>query len=340
MTKNKLKQIGFDSILFCYLCIAFASLFVSPNATDSQKVYFYTFFFLYIFPCTGILSFVLNHLLKIPTLGQILFSKAPPSNIKWWKSLWGWQLILTLITTLVFGFIQIQFSLYDLTDSDGFQGAIRLMNHILQPNFSILPTAILKIVETIFIAFMATAFAVPIAFFICFLCAKNIMSSHPFLFTIYFTLRLIINVIRSVESLIWAIIFSVWIGIGPFAGMLALMLHSIASLIKQYSEIVETAQQEPIDGIRSTGANSIQTIWFAIVPQVFLPFIAFTIYRWDINVRMATIIGLVGGGGIGKILMLYQGQALWHEVGCIIFVIAIAVWMMDTASAYIREALK
>jgi phosphonate transport system permease protein len=81
-------------------------------------------------------------------------------------------------------------------------------------------------------------------------------------------------------------------------------------------------------------------VWFAIVPQVVLPYISFTVYRWDINVRMATIIGLVGGGGIGTMLVQYQGQAMWPEVGTIIVVIAVVVWIMDQASAYIREALK
>ena len=71
-----------------------------------------------------------------------------------------------------------------------------------------------------------------------------------------------------------------------------------------------------------------------------LQFIAYTIYRWDTNVRMATVIGLVGGGGIGTMLIRYQGQAMWPEVGCIIIVIAAVVWLMDTASAYLREALK
>jgi len=139
---------------------------------------------------------------------------------------------------------------------------------------------------------------------------------------------------------VWAIIFSVWVGIGPFAGMLALMIHSISSLTKQYSEMVETVSEGPIEGVMSCRASKLQTIWFAIVPQVVLPYISFTVYRWDINVRMATIIGLVGGGGIGTMLIKYQGQAMWPEVGTIIVVIAAVVWMMDQASAYIREALK
>jgi phosphonate transport system permease protein len=157
---------------------------------------------------------------------------------------------------------------------------------------------------------------------------------------IYTTLRVVMNIARSIEPLIWAIIFSVWVGIGPFAGMLALMIHTIASLTKQYSEQIECVEEGPIEGVQSTGANGLQVIWFAIVPQIVLPFISFTIFRWDINVRMATIIGLVGGGGIGTMLMNYQGQALWHEVGTLAILIIIVVWAMDAASAYLREALK
>lgn len=288
------------------------------------------------------LSYFLNRI-TCYTLGESLFA---PAHLKveitargFWRSLWGWQLFISFMVILVTGLEKTGFSFSELTDPDGFEGAIRLFGGLLSPNFDILPQAILKIIETIYIAFIATVFAIPLAFVLSFLCAKNIMS-HPVAFAIYGTLRTLLNIMRSVEPLIWAIIFSVWVGIGPFAGMLALMIHSVASLAKQYSEIVESAHEGPIEGIESTGAHFLQVIWFAIVPQVLLPYIAFTIYRWDINVRMATIIGLVGGGGIGTMLIKYQGQALWQEVGCIIFVIAVVVWLMDTASAYIREAIK
>lgn len=156
---------------------------------------------------------------------------------------------------------------------------------------------------------------------------------------VYTIVRFILNFTRSVEPMIWAIIFSVWVGIGPYAGMLALMLHSIASLAKNYSEQVECIEQGPVEAIEATGANRLQVIWFAVVPQIVLPFLAFTIYRWDINVRMATIIGLVGGGGIGTLLMQYQGLARWNEVGTIIITIAAVVWIMDYLSAKIREAI-
>ena len=95
-----------------------------------------------------------------------------------------------------------------------------------------------------------------------------------------------------------------------------------------------------MEAIKVTGAHPIQVIFHGVVPQVFLSFLSFTIYRWDINVRMATVIGLVGGGGIGTMLMQYQGSARWNEVGLLIMIITLIVWLMDTLSAKIRESIK
>ncbi len=277
------------------------------------------------------------------TLGDFLFAsparKQVIADIPFFRSFWGLHLFTTLILTFIVSFEVTEVSFMELLDPDGLAGAGRLFANLAHPNFELLPTAIAEVIETIFIAFLGTILAIPIAFLVAFAAAKNIMT-HPAAFGVYVVLRTALNLARSVEPLIWAIIFTVWVGVGPFAGMLALLIHSIASLTKQYSEIIEGVSEGPIEGIRSTGANTTQVLWYAVVPQVILPYIAFTIYRWDINVRMATVIGLVGGGGIGTMLIKYQGQAMWREVGCIILVIAAVVWLMDTASAYIREALK
>ncbi|MCS6966581.1 MAG: phosphonate ABC transporter, permease protein PhnE, partial [Candidatus Kapabacteria bacterium] len=194
-------------------------------------------------------------------------------------------------------------------------------------------------VQTIYIALMATLFGLPLALVLGFLAARNVMRRHPLSLALYALLRVVINFTRSVEPLIWAVIFSVWVGIGPFAGMLAMTVHTVAALAKLYSEQVESVDSGLIEAVESTGAHPVQVVWFGIVPQVVLPFLAFTIYRWDTNVRMATVIGLVGGGGIGTLLMQYQGLARWHEVGLIVMVIAAVVWLMDYVSARVREML-
>jgi phosphonate transport system permease protein len=289
-----------------------------------------------------VLSVILNSM-GIKTFGESVFD---PPHLKakqttaWYKTFAGIQLIVSFIAAFIAGIKVTEFSLFELLSEDGFHGAKRIFSSLLSPNFEILPQAVLAIVQTIFMAFTATTLAIPIAFILSFMSAKNIMGHTKLGFAIYTVLRTTMNVTRSIEPLIWAIIFSVWVGIGPFSGMLALMIHSIASLTKQYSEMVESVERGPIEGIQSTGASFLQVIWFAVVPQIILPYVSFTIYRWDINVRMATVIGLVGGGGIGTMLIQYQGQALWNEVGCLVMLIAIVVWVMDTSSAYLREAIK
>ncbi len=281
--------------------------------------------------------------LRIETVGTLLFKKQAvqkKATRSWVMTYWGLQLSITFLLSCYVGGILTTFSFYDLLDAEGLEGAGRIFKGLVTPEFSILPRAVVAIIETIFIAFMATVIALPVAFVMSFVCAKNIMGRTFFGYGVYLVLRTFFNIIRSIEPLVWAVIFGVWVGIGPFAGMLALMLHSVASLVKQYSEIIEGVEDGPIEAIVATGAKPLQVVWFGVVPQIVLPFVSFTIYRWDINVRMATVIGLVGGGGIGDMLIQYQGQALWREVGCLVMVIALVVWAMDTASVSIREAIK
>ncbi len=247
--------------------------------------------------------------------------------------------LVLLILTFILGVQLTESSFTALFSSEGIQGAKNIFLSLMNPNWKIIGMVSVAMVQTIFIAFMATALAVPIAFIFSFFSARNLVKGSVVGGSIYSVLRIISNFTRSVEPIIWAIIFSVWVGIGPFAGMLALMLHSVASLIKQYSEQIECIEKGPVEAIEATGANKIQVVWFAVVPQVILPFLSFTIFRWDINIRMATIIGLVGGGGVGTLLMQYQGLAKWNEVGTIVIVIALVVWVMDYLSARIREAI-
>ena len=154
---------------------------------------------------------------------------------------------------------------------------------------------------------------------------------------IYITMRTILNATRSIEPLIYVIIFVVWVGIGPFAGALALALHTIAALAKLYSEQVESISQGPLEAVTATGATRLQTIIYAVVPQIVPPYISFTMYRWDINVRMSTIIGFAGGGGIGFLLQQNIRLLDYRAAAVQMLAIAIVVATMDYTSALIRE---
>jgi phosphonate transport system permease protein len=155
--------------------------------------------------------------------------------------------------------------------------------------------------------------------------------------TVYFLTRTLLNVLRSIEVLILAIIFAATVGLGPFAGVLALTVHSVASLGKLYSEAIESIYPRPLEAITATGANRLQVIMYAVVPQFIPQFISFTLYRWDINVRMSTVIGFVGGGGIGFILQQFINLGDFYSAATAIWAIAIVVMVMDWASAKIRE---
>ena len=139
----------------------------------------------------------------------------------------------------------------------------------------------------------------------------------------YYLIRTVFNLLRSIEPLILAILFAVWVGIGPFAGVLALGLHSVAALGKLYSEQIESIDSGPIEAITSTGGTRLQVILYAVVPQVVPQFLAFTFYRWDINIRMSTIIGFVGGGGIGFLLQQWINLLKYHEAGTALLVICL-----------------
>jgi phosphonate ABC transporter permease subunit PhnE len=159
----------------------------------------------------------------------------------------------------------------------------------------------------------------------------------PMGITLYFIMRTILNATRSVEPLVMVIVFVAWVGIGPFAGALALSLHTIAALAKLYSEQVESILPGPLEAITATGANRLQTIIFAVVPQIIPPYISFTMYRWDINVRMSTIIGFAGGGGIGFLLQQNINLLDYRSASAQMLAIAIVVASMDYVSSTLRE---
>ena len=256
---------------------------------------------------------------------------------KFLKTLSGWIIILILILTLIVGWIIVEINIPDFLI--GMQNTSGILQGLFSPNFTKLLPMLSALAETIYLALLATVFAIPFAFIFSFLAARNLMPNSFVGNCIYITVRTLATFFRSVEAVVWAIIFCVWVGIGPFAGMLALMIHSIAALTKLYSEQIENINPGPVEAIKSTGATTLQIWIYAVIPQILSPYLAFTIYRWDINVRMATIVGFVGGGGIGLALQQEQQLLRWHNVGLIIWLIAVVIWIMDIISGKIRAKL-
>jgi phosphonate transport system permease protein len=203
----------------------------------------------------------------------------------------------------------------------------------------VLQVVIQQMLVTIFQAMLATTLGALIAIPFSFLAAKNLTGRSRLSVWLYYLTRGILNILRSIEALLYVVIFVFWVGIGPFAGMLALAVTSFALIGKLFSEAIENIDPGPIEAVTATGANRIQMIVYAILPQIVPPFISYLIYQWDINVRMATIIGFAGGGGIGLTLTTFFGSLQYHKAGTVVAVIVIVVALMDFASAKLRQAL-
>jgi phosphonate transport system permease protein len=193
--------------------------------------------------------------------------------------------------------------------------------------------------ETIALAFIATALAIPIAIPCGLLASRNLMWSSPISRIVYYVVRMLLNITRSIETLIWAIIFAVWVGVGPFGGTLALFLHSVAALGKLYSEAIEGIDPGPIEAVRATGANWLQVVVYAVLPQFMPSFMSFTLYRWDINVRMSTVIGLVSDAGLGFLVIQWIRLGKYNAMATSIIAIVLIVAILDFASAALRKRI-
>ncbi len=323
--KKRTQAMGLDILLWIYLggCITYL---VQKWFQPSGDIWYYALF-------GWIPAVVFNAIGDSPGTRTIMGRK----ELSWFRSIGSWTIILSVVLTFVVGWVLVEIDPYKFFTRAG--NAQHIVSGIFQPNLSLLMPLLKALAETIYLAFLATVFAIPFAFGFSFLASRNLMPRTWLGNSVYLLVRTIATVFRSVEAIVWAIIFSVWVGIGPFAGMLALMIHSVAALTKLYSEQIENIDPGPVEAIKATGSGGFWVWWYAVIPQILSPFLAFTIYRWDINVRMATIVGFVGGGGIGLALQQQQQMLAWRNVGVIIWLIALTVWLMDLVSGKVRAKL-
>lgn len=256
----------------------------------------------------------------------------------WYKTSWLIALIALAGAMYLASALFTQVDLVKLFTNAG--ATTEIWDRIFHPDWSILGLGVRLLIVTLFMAFMATLFGVLMAVPLSFFAARNL--AHGLVTRIVYTfLRVVMSIIRSIEPIVWAIIFVVWVrtGSAAFAGSLALFVHSVADLTKLYSERLESIDTGPVEAIRATGATGLQVILYGVVPQIINPYLSFTIYRWDINVRMATIIGLVGGGGIGQRLIQLTRNWVWDQAIVLMLLIMLAVWAMDYSSSKLRERL-
>jgi phosphonate transport system permease protein len=189
--------------------------------------------------------------------------------------------------------------------------------------------------ETILISYVGTLAGAVLAFALNFLAAEN-TSPAPWL---QFTVRRLMEFCRTVPDIVFALIFVIAFGLGPMAGVLAIMIHSVGALGKLYSEIVENIDMKPVEGVRSTGASWVACMRFAVLPQVAAGFASYTLLRFEINVRGASVMGFVGAGGIGQELVVAVRKFYYSDVSAILLMIIVTVFVIDIGTGWARGRL-
>jgi len=209
------------------------------------------------------------------------------------------------------------------------------LGRMIPPNLSYLQLLIAPTIETVQIAAWGTVIAVILSLPLALLAARN-TSPHP---TVYFATRVLLNLLRSINELIYALLLVSAVGLGPFPGVLAIALHATGMLAKFVAEEIEHVNRGPIEALQAAGAGRMQTIWYAIAPQVLPAVVGYILYRFDVSIRSATVLGLVGAGGLGFSLITTMKMFNYHETAACILVIILLISAADWISGRLQKMI-
>ena len=257
------------------------------------------------------------------------FSPPPGERLRFWL-LWGSGAALTVYCLYHFGFLSMDF-LHGVAKF----GAVVVAQLFPPSGFDDLPMFIKVMGETIAMAFLGTLLGAAFAFPLSFLASTNMTRSRP----LQFGTRRFADLLRSFDYLIWALIFVRAIGLGPLAGIMAIAIVETGTFVKLYSEAIENLDRKQIDGVTAAGGNGLQRIRFGVLPQVLPMMLSNTLYMFEHNVRSASILGIVGAGGIGFLLADRLRAYELQEACLIIILVVIAVYAIDYLSKALRERL-
>jgi phosphonate transport system permease protein len=202
------------------------------------------------------------------------------------------------------------------------------------PKFGQWPLYLAEMVVTLQIALWGTVLAVIFAVPLGLLSSANITPRW-----VHQPIRRLMDAARAINEMVFAMLFIVAVGLGPFAGVLALFVHTTGVLAKLFSEAVESIDAQPVEGIRATGANALEEIIYGVIPQVLPLWISYSLYRFESNVRSASVVGMVGAGGIGVILWEIIRGFQYAETCAVMIIIIVTVSFIDLVSARIRRSL-
>lgn len=215
----------------------------------------------------------------------------------------------------------------------------RVISAFAHPNTADLRDILPLTLETIYIAVLGTVIGTFLAIPLSFLAARNLMRRNRIGTVVYFAVRLLMSVIRSTPTLFWGIFWVIVVGIGPFPGVLAVSTFTVGLISKLFSEAIETVDWGQVDALTATGANPIQVVIHAVVPQVMPYMIANVLYSFEVNVHSSTVLGIVGAGGIGLLLNQYIGLLLYPDLAMLLIVVILMTTAIDYSSAAIRRRI-
>lgn len=210
------------------------------------------------------------------------------------------------------------------------------LSRLFPPDFSELPSFLAAIWETLAIALIGTGCAIVAAGPLALLVARNI-SPVQWLAT---PLRGLLNLLRGIDTAIFALFFVSIVGLGPFAGALGVAFHTTGSMAKLYAEVLESLPHEPIEAIEATGSDRLRTIAFAVLPEALPGLVGISLYLWEFNVRSSVILGIVGAGGIGYELLVSLKLLDFPRLCTILLLILAMVSLIDALSAHLRQRLR
>lgn len=211
---------------------------------------------------------------------------------------------------------------------------VTFIGDFFPPDFTDWRLYLSELVVTLHIAIWGTVLAVICAVPLSLLAAANI--APP---SIHQPVRRLLDAMRSINEMVFAMLFVVAVGLGPFAGALALWLHTTGVLAKLFSEAVEAIDPQPVEGIRATGANVLEEIVYGVIPQVMPLWVSYSLYRFESNVRSASVVGMVGAGGIGVVLWEVIRGFRFDQTCAVMIMIVLLVSLVDLVSARIRKLL-
>lgn len=244
---------------------------------------------------------------------------------------WLWGAALAFVAAWSVSALDIEWAFF----ADAHEQAIDLAERMWPPRWSYLPVIVGPLLETIHIATLGTAIALLLSVPLAFLAARN-TTANSFTWALG---RALLVASRSVNTVIWGLVFVAIFGPGPIAGICAVAARSVGFLAKILAEAIEEADRGPIEAIEATGAGTAKVYLVGVLPQVMPVLIGTVVYRWDINVRESSVLGFVGAGGIGLYLYASINQFAWQQVLVVLAAILVIVLASEALSAWIRARI-